>query len=446
MHTFKTVPNTRVRWLKQTPLTQGPIVYWMSRDQRAHDNWALSAAHELATSLHTELHVVFCLTSFLNAPLRHYDFMLRGLSEVEQHLAALNIPLLVLPGEPAVTLPNYLAQVSAGALVMDFSPLTLPRTWKTEVVSKSTCPVVEVDAHNIVPCWLASPKQEYAARTFRPKIHAKLGEFLTNFPELTPLPTQKKHPKNDWKKLKNSLSVLSTVSPVSWIQPGSTAAQETLSTFLLNSSNYETERNDPTKSALSNLSPYLHFGQIAAQRVALETQHLPVFFEEVVVRRELAENFCYYNPQYNSLAGFPEWAQKTLAKHRTDLREYLYTLEELETAQTHDVAWNAAQTEMVQTGKMHGYMRMYWAKKILEWSPSPAEALVAATTLNDTYELDGRDPNGYTGIAWAIGGVHDRPWFERPIFGTVRYMNEAGLRRKYRIAEYIEKWLPQQNS
>jgi deoxyribodipyrimidine photo-lyase len=165
------------------------------------------------------------------------------------------------------------------------------------------------------------------------------------------------------------------------------------------------------------------------------------FIEECVVRAEIAENYCFYNKQYDSYEGFPDWAKETLTKAKTDKRIYVYTFEEFRNAQTHDEIWNAAQMQMVKTGKMHGYMRMYWAKKILEWSKSPEEAMSVAVRLNDLYELDGRDPNGYVGCAWSIGGVHDRPWFKRPIFGAVRYMAESGVAKQGKIKVYIEKYL-----
>jgi len=209
-------------------------------------------------------------------------------------------------------------------------------------------------------------------------------------------------------------------------------------------SRYPDERNDPNKDAVSDLSPYLHFGQIAAQRVALEVRKTGMkarddFLEELIIRRELADNYCFYNQNYDSFQGFPEWAQKTLDEHRQDQREYLYALKRFESAQTHDDLWNAAQLEMVKRGKMHGYLRMYWAKKILEWTRSPEEAQKIALYLNDKYELDGRDPNGYVGVAWSIGGVHDRAWPSRPVFGKIRYMSYNGCRSKFNVPAYIDK-------
>jgi deoxyribodipyrimidine photo-lyase len=209
---------------------------------------------------------------------------------------------------------------------------------------------------------------------------------------------------------------------------------------------YSEERNDPNASAQSDLSPYLHFGQISAQRVALEARRFDsniaaqeAFLEELIVRRELSDNFCYYNARYDAFDGFAEWARKTLDEHRSDPRPYLYDVDTLEATATHDELWNAAQTEMMVTGKMHGYLRMYWAKKILEWSPSPEEALAAANYLNNKYELDGNDPNGYVGVAWSIGGVHDRAWSEREIFGKIRYMSLSGCKRKFSVDKYVAR-------
>jgi deoxyribodipyrimidine photo-lyase len=202
-------------------------------------------------------------------------------------------------------------------------------------------------------------------------------------------------------------------------------------------------RNDPNKEYCSNLSPYLHFGQISPLTIALKIQatkdsNTGAFLEELIVRRELSMNYVYFNITYDSFDSLPSWAKTTLLKHAKDPRPYLYTEEELETAHTHDSFWNAAQREMTQTGKMHGYMRMYWGKKIIEWTSSPKEAFQLALRLNNKYELDGRDPNGFTGVAWCFG-KHDRAWKERPIFGKVRYMNDAGLTRKFDMSTYIQK-------
>jgi len=258
----------------------------------------------------------------------------------------------------------------------------------------------------------------------------------------------------DWKALTASLQIDRTVREVDWITPGPSAALDAVRAF--GSSRlrlFADKRNDPNSAALSDLSPYLHFGQLSAQRMALMVQELAErqgraadkaglesFLEESIVRRELADNYCYYQPNYDNLAGAAGWARESLELHASDPRPHVYSLAQLEGAKSHEDIWNAAQRQMATTGKMHGFMRMYWAKKILEWSPSPEEALRRAIYLNDKYSIDGRDPNGYVGCGWAIMGVHDMGWAERAIFGKIRFMNYEGCKRKFDIKRYAAKW------
>ncbi|MGC9434949.1 MAG: deoxyribodipyrimidine photo-lyase [Methanomicrobiales archaeon] len=429
----------------------GPVLYWMSRDQRVADNWALLHAQDLARRSGAGCAVVFCLApEFPGAGRRQYDFMLGGLPGVEETLRGLNIPFVLLTGQPEKALQEFAEDVGASAVVTDFSPLRAHRQWQDALGERLPIPLHEVDAHNIVPCRAASDRQEYAAYTIRPKIHRQIPAFLGDFPGVRrqddpPLDMDR----TDWEEIRRRVEIPANPAPVDWIVPGEDAAEEALFRFMdTGLSTYADRAGDPAVSGQSDLSPYLHFGQLSAQRVALEVNRSTVddrqkeaFLEQLVVRRELAENFCLYNPRYDSVDGFPRWSHETLDEHRDDPREYIYTLRELEGADTHDEAWNAAQTELLKRGKMHGYMRMYWAKKILEWTESPEQAMEYATSLNDRYELDGRDPNGYTGIAWSIGGVHDRAWKERPVYGKIRYMNDRGLRRKFDIDRYIERVL-----
>jgi deoxyribodipyrimidine photo-lyase len=442
----------RMRTFKAGKPKKGPVCYWMSRDQRAHDNWALLISQELSQEEQVPLAVVFCLTpQFLGATFRQYAFMIHGLQEVEQNLAEKNIPFYLLIGHPEVEIPEFIRKYEVGCLITDFDPLHLKREWKDAAGRQLDIPLLEVDAHNIVPCWLASGRQEYGAYTFRPKIFRALSEFLEEFPPLQhQVPAWKEHPVPvDWQAILTGLTVDRSVPEVSWIKPGSKAAHALFKNFLNNKLSYYTERrNDPNQDGQSNLSPYLHYGQISAQRIALKVQDSSIeqtcrqaFMEELITRRELSDNFCLYNMHYDSFDGFPQWAQKTLHEHRHDSREYLYSMEQFEQAGTHDDLWNTAQREMVTTGKMHGYMRMYWAKKILEWTTSPEEALRTAVYLNDRYELDGRDPNGYTGIAWSLGGVHDRAWGERKVFGKIRYMSYNGCKSKFDIKSYIKRYI-----
>ena len=437
----------RARLLKRAPDKRGPVVYWISRDQRVNDNWALLFARGLAAERKVPLIVAFCLVpEFLHAGIRQYAFMLTGLQELERSLHERGIPFCLLTGAPGEQIPIFLRKREAGLLVGDFDPLRIKRQWKRDVAKSIDVPFFEVDAHNIVPCWLASPKQEYGAYTLRPKLHHALPEFLEPFPRLREQPDTRV-PSNDWSKAVNSLKADRSVPEAAWIEPGERTALKALKHFIRKKlSAYAEAKNDPSKDGQSNLSPYLHFGQLSAQRVALEVHKSDAdpaskeaFMEELIVRRELSDNFCFYNPCYDLFEGFPAWAQRTLNKHRKDRREYLYSLKQLEEARTHDDLWNAAQLEMVRRGKMHGYMRMYWGKKILEWTESPEQAMEIAVCLNDKYELDGRDPNGYAGIAWTIGGVHDRPWGDRPVFGQIRYMSYNGCKSKFDVRAYIRR-------
>lgn len=458
----KRVREERVRVLKEGKPGNGPVVYWMSRNQRARDNWALLYAQDLALELQRPLIVLFYLSSgFGLARDSHYRFMLEGLTETSAVLESKGIPFTLLAGEDgtsgtATVIAGAVRKLNAAALVSDFDPLKIKRLWYEETADSVHVPVYEVDSRNVVPVWTASNKQEYAARTIRPKILKLIPEYLEDFPKL------KKHPY----KLEGKMGLNHRISmddaldaagrlpagpDVSWCVPGQKAALKSMNRFREKRlQDYSARRNDPNRPATSMMSPYLHFGQISPGRIALEVNRTAQetdgsweaaddYVEELVVRRELADNFCYYNDNYDSVKAFPDWGMKTLNKHRYDTRPYIYTKEQLEAGETHDDLWNTAQRRLTSKGTMHGFLRMYWAKKILEWTESPEEAMECCLEFNDSYQLDGRDPNGYTGIAWAIGGVHDRPWKEREVFGTVRYMNYKGCKRKFDVAAYVER-------
>lgn len=423
---------------------KGSVVYWMTREQRINYNWGLYFADKLAREHKTFTSVVFCLQpEFLNAGGSHFDFMLTGLKEVERSLQDYNIPFEILFGAPGEIIPEYLKKINAGALITDFDPLRIKRIWKNDVLKKIDIPFYEVDSHNIVPCRFASGKQEYGAYTIRNKITSKLPMFLDEEYILEP---QKRFefPVNDWTTLYSRVAK-TTEDKKSLFIPGQSEAENVLNSFVeVRLDKYADERNDPNKDAQSNLSPYFHFGHISSQEAVLAVnksdvnpESKKVFNEEVIIRKELSDNFCLYNKFYDTVEGFPNWAKESHKKHKLDKRDFVYSIEEFEACRTDEDLWNAAQAELINTGKMHGYMRMYWAKKILEWSDSPEEAMDTAIYLNDKYSIDGRDPNGYAGIAWSIGGVHDRPWFERNVFGQVRYMNREGCKRKFDIKEYI---------
>lgn len=425
------------------------IVYWMSRDQRIHDNWALITCLRESKQRNIPIRILFTLVpEFLDATLRQYHFMLHGLEEVQQTAHSMGIPFhLILDSNPGKIAIAFAQEKKAGMIITDFDPLKIKLEWKKNACMGMPCPFYEVDAHNVIPARFISQKTEFAAYTLRPKVHRLLNDFLLPYPDTaqfkqTSISIEDSFTAEDILK---KVSVRRDVEKVNTYQPGTQSALSTLDLFIQKKlENYGVRRNDPNAEHVSDMSPWLHFGNISSQTIALKVKQqdqnkesIDSYLEELIVRKELADNYCLYTPDYDNFNGFHNWAQTSLNAHRTDIREYTYTQTQFEQAETHDALWNAAQIEMVNTGKMHGYMRMYWAKKILEWTNSPEEAQVIAIYLNDTYELDGRDANGYTGIAWSIGGVHDRAWFERPIFGKIRYMNANGCKSKFDVKRYI---------
>lgn len=437
----------RARLIHNRPGQPGPVVYWMHREFRARDNWSLSHALDLARERGQPLCVAVCLArSFGLARPAHFAFLVHGLRETARELAALGIPLALLRGEPGREVPELVRGLRAGLVVTDADPVRIKRGWLAQALPRLDVPVVEVDARNCVPARVASDKREYMARTLRPKIQRLLPEFLDEYPPLpvpalswpTPLP------RPDWDALCAEFG-----PPPASFPPGEAAARARLDVFVSQGlPRYADARNTPVEPAASLLSPYLHFGQLSAQRVVLSVltaKNVPPeardgFLEQLIVRRELAENFCLHTPDYDTPDAFPAWAQATLHRHRDDPRPHLASEAELEAGDSPDPLWNAAQRQLLATGHMHGWLRMYWAKQVLLWSPDAATALARCLRLNDSLSLDGRDVNGYAGLAWSIGGVHDRPWPERQVFGTVRSMTLSGARRKFDVAAFAARW------
>lgn len=441
--------NTRVKMLNNNNVQQGKYtLYWMQASQRAEENHALEYAIKKANELDLPVLCVFCLTNeFPEASLRHYQFMIDGLSEVSRTLEDRNVGFAVVLGNPIDRIPQV-AEV-ASLVVVDRDYLRLQRQWRTQIAKVVSCPLIQVETNVVVPIEEASNKEEYAAYTIRPKIQKILDEYLVEVETHAPQRAFRDSLISDIecyspKDALNQSEVDQDVTPVDWIQGGTSNAKSRLHDFIEEKLDYfDTKRNDPSEDFLSNMSPYLHFGQISPIFIALQvmetdSQGVESYLEELIIRRELSMNFVYYNAHYDSLNCLPDWARSTLKKHADDEREYIYSLEEFDNAETHDTYWNAAQKQMIQQGKMHGYMRMYWGKKILEWTDSPEQAHEIVLHLNNKYELDGRDPNGYTGVAWCFG-KHDRAWKERQIFGKVRYMNARGLERKFDIESYVKQ-------
>jgi deoxyribodipyrimidine photo-lyase len=424
------------------------VVYWMQASQRARDNHALEYAVGKANELNKPLVVFFGLTSsFPEANERHYLFMLQGLQETANELEKKGIPFVIQQISPEKGVLSI--SKNASLTVTDRGYLRIQKQWRQYAAQHLRCPLIQVESDVVVPIETVSQKEEYAAATIRPKIHKYLETFLL---PLTSEPLQRTYMKHHFESLdlSNISSIVSTlhldhtVKPSSLFHGGTSHALRLLHRFMQQKLPLFTElRNDPSKEYCSYMSPYLHFGQISPLTIALKIHatgcsNIGAYLKELIVRRELSMNYVYYNLTYDSFDALPSWAKTTLLRHTQDPRQYIYTKDELEQAKTHDPFWNAAQLEMKHTGKMHGYMRMYWGKKILEWTKSPQDAFQIALSLNNKYELDGRDPNGFTGIAWCFG-KHDQAWKERPIFGKVRYMNDAGLTRKFNMKNYVEK-------
>ena len=426
------------------------VVYWMQNAQRTEYNHALEYAIEMSNKLGKPLIVYFGLTDgYPEANERHYAFMLEGLLEVRERLLERRIRFLVRQISPE---EGALELVPDSALIItEKAYLRHERDWRAKVAEAADCAMVEVETNLLVPVEEASFKEEYAASTIRKKINSRVAAFSQELKERVPVLSSdelelpyEEYSISDTDQALAGLNIDRTVGRIGGIRGGTAEAKKRLKQFLENKlAYYTTLRNDPAGDYSSGLSPYLHFGQISPVFIAREALRYPgpcseAFLEELLVRRELAFNFVYYNQMYDRYECLPDWARASLAKHAADERVPSYSLEALEESRTHDPYWNAAQDELRFGGSMHNYMRMYWGKKILEWSPGPEEAFQRALYLNNKYALDGRDPNSFTGVAWCFG-KHDRPWKERPVFGYIRYMNDKGLERKFKMQPYLDK-------
>lgn len=439
----------RIKQLNKNDLKYGKyVLYWMQAAQRAEYNHALEYAIEKANERKKPLLVVFGLTSdYPQANLRHYWFMLEGLRETQEALENKGVKMVVVQKSPAEAAVEF--SKDAEMVVVDAGQLRIQRKWRMEAAKKMPCRLIEVETNLIVPVNEVSEKEEFAARTIRPRIHRKLDYYLVKM----------KHRNvrfdslglrfsssdiSDTNKAVSRLKIDKSVGRCTNFTGGTSQAKKMLRKFIKDKlKDYAKLRNEPSLDYQSNMSPYLHFGQISPLYIALEisksqSKAKKDYLEELIIRRELSHNFVYYNKNYDKFDCLEPWAKRTLNFHKRDRREYTYTLRQFERAQTHDEYWNAAQKEMVLCGKMHGYMRMYWGKKILEWSRTPQEGFKIALHLNNEYELDGRDANAFAGVAWCFG-KHDQAWPERKVFGKIRYMNAAGLKRKFDMQAYIKK-------
>ena len=441
---MRTLENPNRGFLLYNETMKPRVVYWISRALRTTENQALYAAQQVALAKEAELIVWFNLRpDFPYATTRSMHFLLMGLTEVAQKLHALNIPLIVTEGDPLTNLQALHIQHPITSVFTEHNPLKPIKSTHEQVAhwcGDQGIRFTRINTACVIPVWDASVKLEFSAKTIRNKLMSRYEPYLEiTYPlvphrfnlassvEFTATTVEQLLKKYSWKSLR-----LSTLAP------GEDAALAQLDHFIRNGLDHYDRRNEVDSNGQSHLSAYLHFGMLSPLtmiRKVKATGHpnAPLFIEEAMVRRELAENFVHYCENYDSLQGAWPWAQKTLDLHRNDPREYLYSREQFENAQTHDALWNTCQQMVVHDGYLHSYLRMYWAKMVLLWSASPEEAVGTLIALNDTYFLDGRDPNGYTGILWSVAGVHDRPWFDKPVHGLIRAMGKDGTLKKTKL-------------
>jgi deoxyribodipyrimidine photo-lyase len=440
----------RIQTLNREDLSRGEyVLYWMQASQRGEDNHALE--HAICRANQLNLPVVACFglaEDYPDANERHFAFLLEGLAETRQTLAERGVCLVVARRSPVELVESLVDR--ATLVVCDRGYLRHQVQWRRQV-ARLAVRVVQVESDVVVPVEAASNKQEYAARTLRPR-HQKLWDAF-----LQPVPRYELNrdclgwdlggiETIDVDTILGQLRIDRSVARTEAYRGGASRAQGLLGAFVRHKlADYAEHRSDPSLHIESDMSPYLHFGQISPIRVALAIrdadapQHAKdAYLEELLIRRELAINFVTFCREYDSYKAIPGWARTTLRAHKRDAREYVYTKKQFEQAGTHDPYWNAAMTEMIKTGKMHNYMRMYWGKKIIEWTNTPQTAWRWMLEWNNKYFLDGRDPASYANVAWCFG-LHDRPWRERAVFGTVRYLSAGGLERKFDIQSYCDQ-------
>ena len=431
------------------------VVYWMQRSQRGRDNHALDKAVQCGNALGLPVVAYFAgIKNFPSANLRHYAFLNQGLADIEEDCAARGVGF-VMRRHPNQRLEPFLSDVGAAMVIGDENPMREPERWRVKMAETLTVPYWTVDADVVVPSRLLE-KAQFSAAVARPRLYRALPDFLVPY-DNPAAEMAWKQPRGlhaddvradmteGWEGFDRS------VLPVAAWQGGHHAAMRRLEQFCsVGLETYDRDRSHPETDGSSKMSPWLHFGHVGPVTIALAVDAAAKanprlqkardgYFNELIVWRELAVNFVRYQPEYDSPGCADNWARQTIDEHAKDEREVLYKLPQLERGETYDELWNAAQLQMVRYGWMHNYLRMYWAKKILEWTPDIDTAMAWAIYLNDKYELDGRDPNGYAGVAWSMLGKFDRAWFDRPIFGKRRYMSGGSTGSKFDSKSYIKQ-------
>ncbi len=438
------------------------VLYWIQSCHRLEENWALRLAVAEADRLGRPLlvhqgldptyeHASDRIHSFIIENARqlamraddlgyHYQFVLRRRRDDDRRIV------------------DRLA-ARASLVVTDLFPTCGIAERTSRLAERVSCRVLAVESHAIVPSG-SFPGEEYAARTIRPKLRRVLDHALEPVEDRPPrramspatlaslecAPLPLRDPDFRVADEVARCEIDHAVAPVA-LPSGLGAARERLRAFCESGlPGYPERRADPNDDlGSSRLSPYLHFGQLAAAEVARTVlQNGPStavesYLDELVTWRELSLNFCLRNRQFATLEALPEWVRKTLERHQCDLRDPEYSLHDLERAGTHAPLWNAAQRELLDTGAMHNFMRMLWGKSVLLWAPRYVDALDWLIHLNNKYALDGRDPASYAGIQWCFGKF-DRPFAERPLFGTIRPMSLARARTRFDVDAYIARW------
>ena len=451
--------DPRVRPLNAQPVRPDGryVLYWMQQSERTRFNPALEHAASIANELGRPLVACFgVMDDYPEANLRHYAFLIEGLRDVAIGLRERGVRFVVRHGHNYDVVLALAAE--ACAIVCDRGYLRHQRAWRKTVADRAAIRVVQVEGDVVVPVDLVSDKHEYAARTIRPKIYKQMQGFLVPPPTVAiehaslrmKIAADPRHADLDVNDVDGTLARLKidrSVKPSPIYRGGERVAQQKLEGFLAGDLHgYAEGRNVPERAQSSHQSMHLHYGHVSPVELAMRVRasdapqaDRDAFVEELVARRELSMNYCEHVADYDRYeSAVPEWARKSLAEHRIDPRAYVYHVAQLEAADTHDPYWNAAQRQMVLTGFMHNYLRMYWGKQILGWMRDPAEAFAATIYLNDKYEIDGRDPNSFANVAWCYG-THDRPWIERKVYGKVRFMNAGGLERKFDIDAYVRQ-------
>ena len=444
---FQNVDKRRIFALNNNENISGPVLYWMTREQRADDNWGLILAQEIALHTETPLYVCFCLKQ--DIPER-MSFQIAGLQETVARLQELNIPFYLISGHGAAGIKAFIDEKNIGLVVTDFFPLKEQLAMQKKLNSMLDIPFWEVDSHNIIPARLVSSKKETSVEAFRGKVENLLDDYLV---EYLPL---KKHSWNDFEfdnvaHFDEAVSGIATENDQAsdlQTKPGTIEALNTLILFLEKKlADYADPDPDPDAAIYSNLSSYLHFGQIAAQRVALAVKKLESdddarkrFLDNLIVRKELCDNFCLYETNYDNLQGAPEWARESLEAHRHDKREYCYSQDDFQQGRTHSNIWNAAHKQLMETGRLHWLLRKFWAAKIMEWSETPEAGIETANMLADSYSLDAPDPLGYAGVMQVAAGLYCQPVPEKEVTGVVPTVDEAELKEQLDLEYFLGKW------